>query len=99
LDAHDVVQEAVEESDEVIVRFTVAEGAELDGTTLGDAAVGTETGMAVVAVRRPGDETEWVVQPGPETDLQAGDVLLATGTRAAAERLAELAGDAVEFAS
>ncbi len=97
LDAHDVLQEAVEESDEVIVRLTVAAGAPLDGTTLGASAVGTQTGSAVVAVRRPGDETEWVVQPGPETDLRAGDVLLATGTRAAAEKLAELAGDDVEF--
>jgi uncharacterized protein with PhoU and TrkA domain len=88
LDTHVVVQEAVEESDEVIVRETVEAGSALDGATLGGREVSTETGMSVIAVRRP-DETadEWVVQPGPETAVSAGDVLLAKGTRASANRL------------
>ena len=93
LDTHVVVQEAVEESDEIIARTAVAAGSALDGTTIGERAVKTETGMRVIAVRRPGDEgDEWVVQPGPTTDLVAGDVLLAKGTRAGADRLRELAG-------
>ncbi|QDX40405.1 potassium channel family protein [Salarchaeum sp. JOR-1] len=91
LDTHVVVQEAVEESDEVIVRQTVDAGSALDGTTLGERAVKTETGMRVIAVRRPDTDDEWVVQPGPDTALRAGDVLLAKGTRAGAERLDALA--------
>jgi len=106
LDTHVVVQEAVEESDEVIVRTTVAADAALDGTTLGDAAVKTETGMRVIAVRRSdgadvdahagfraSSDGNWVIQPGPDTALRAGDVLLAKGTRAGSERLRMLAGD------
>ncbi|MFB6086463.1 MAG: potassium channel family protein [Halodesulfurarchaeum sp.] len=92
LDSHVVVQEAVEESDEVITRVTVEAGSALDGTTLGERAVKTETGMRVTAVRRPvegGDE--WEIQPGPETELRAGDVLLANGTRSGAEILETLA--------
>ncbi|MFC3477551.1 potassium channel family protein [Halobacterium litoreum] len=93
LDTHVVVQEAVEESDEVIVRVDVADGARLAGATLGDEQVETATGMRVIAVRRPGEDgDEWVVQPGPETAVRAGDVLLAKGTRAGAERLREFAG-------
>ncbi|AKH96743.1 potassium channel family protein [Halanaeroarchaeum sulfurireducens] len=93
LDTHVVVQEAVEESDEIIARTSVAEGSDLDGTTIGERAVKTQTGMRVIAVRRPGAEgDEWVVQPGPTTDLKAGDVLLSKGTRAGANRLRELAG-------
>ncbi|GGL28060.1 potassium channel protein [Halarchaeum grantii] len=104
LDTHVVVQEAVEESDEVIVRVAVAPDSDLDGTTLGDAAVKTATGMRVIAVRRPeadadaasglraDTEDAWVIQPGPATALRAGDVLLAKGTRAGAERLRALAG-------
>ncbi|MFC7201265.1 potassium channel family protein [Halospeciosus flavus] len=106
LDTHVVVQEAVEESDEVIVRVEVAEGSDLAGTTLGEAEVKTETGMRVIAIRRPeshlGEEKtyttsvhpsdEWVVQPGPETKVRAGDVLIAKGTRAGSDRLADLAG-------
>ena len=92
LDAHPVVAAAVEESDEIIVRITVGEGADLDSETLGDLLLQTETGMRVIAVRRPGDETEWVVSPGADTELRAGDVLIAKGTRAGAERLSALAG-------
>ncbi|GAD53394.1 potassium channel protein [Halarchaeum acidiphilum MH1-52-1] len=105
LDTHVVVREAVEESDEVIVRVTVAPDGPLDGTTLGEAEVKTETGMRVIAVRRPDGETDatddgldtgsddlWAIQPGPDTALHAGDVMLAKGTRAGADRLRALAG-------
>jgi uncharacterized protein with PhoU and TrkA domain len=93
LDTHVVVHEAVEESDEIIVRVPVQPESDLDGTTLGDRAVKTETGMRVIAKRRPVEGgTEWTVQPGPRTDIEAGDVLLAKGTRAGATILRELAG-------
>ncbi|MFD1526941.1 potassium channel family protein [Halolamina salina] len=97
LDAHPVVAAAVEESDEVIVRLTVAEDAEIAGHTLGDLELGTETGGRVIAVRRPGEETEWVVSPDADTRLSAGDVLVAKGTRAGTERLSAMAGDPREF--
>jgi uncharacterized protein with PhoU and TrkA domain len=97
LDTHAVVQQAVEESDEVIVRLAVAPDARLADATLGEEAVKTETGMRVIAVRRPGEENdEWVVQPGPETRLHPGDVVLAKGTRAGASRLSKLLGDDYE---
>ena len=107
LGSHPVIAEAVKESDEVVVRLTVGPGSDLDGATLGGRMVKTETGMRVIAVRRTGrtdvtDESvttetvtrerdDWVVSPGPETELRAGNVLLAKGPRAAAERLAALA--------
>ena len=97
LDAHPVVAAAVEESDEVIVRLTVSEGAEIADRTLGDLELGTETGCRVIAVRRPGDEQSWVVSPDAGTRLSAGDVLVAKGTRAGAERLSEMAGDPRKF--
>jgi len=99
IDAHPVVAAAVEESDEVIVRLSVAANAPLAGTTLGEEMVKTQTGMRVIAVRRGRDEDgdEWVVQPGPETELRGGDVIIAKGTRAGSERLSELVGDTREF--
>jgi uncharacterized protein with PhoU and TrkA domain len=93
LAAHPVVAAAVKESDEVIVRLTVADGSDLAGTTIGDQMIQTETGMRIIAVRRGGTEGDWVVQPGPRTELGAGDVLVAKGTRAGTARLGELAGD------
>ncbi len=95
IDAHPVVAAAVEESDEVIVRLTAAADAPLVGTALGDRRVRTETGSRVIAVRRPDDE--WVLSPGPETVVTAGDVLLAKGTRASADRLADLVGSDRSF--
>ncbi|MFB6136854.1 MAG: potassium channel family protein [Halobacteriaceae archaeon] len=95
LGTHPVVAAAVEESDEVVVRLTVASDAHLAGQTLGEAAVGTETGMQVVAVRRAAAD-EWVVTPGSETRLRAGDTVIATGTATGAELLADLAGEDLE---
>jgi len=97
IDAHPVVAAAIEASDEVIVRLSVAPDAALAGTTLGDEDVKTRTGMRVIAVRRGDDDAEWVVQPGPETELRGGDTIIAKGTRAGAERLGELVGDEREF--
>ncbi|SHG50457.1 potassium channel family protein [Halobaculum gomorrense] len=126
LEAHPVVAEAVEESDEIIVRIVVGEDSELTGATLGDREVKTETGMRVIAVRRGGTDAdgddaetdeggddaetdkgkdgsdddgsgEWVVSPSARTRLRAGDVLIAKGTRAGAERLTALAGAPEEF--
>jgi uncharacterized protein with PhoU and TrkA domain len=95
LGTHPVVAEAVLESDEVIVRETVERGSRLAGTTLGDGTVADETGMRVIAVRRPREGgNEWEVSPGPDTALSAGDVVIAKGTRTGAERLAALAAPA-----
>ena len=88
LGTHPVVAEAVKESDEVIVRTTVAPGSELDGVTLGDRMVSTETGMRIIAVHRP--DGDWVVSPGPTTELRGSDTIIAKGTRAGSERLDEL---------
>jgi uncharacterized protein with PhoU and TrkA domain len=100
LSTHPVVAEAVRESDEIIVRATVADDSDLAGRTIGDAAVKTQTGMRIIAIRRSAGESErtgreggeWVVSPGPATPLRAGDVLLAKGTRTGAERFADLTG-------
>lgn len=108
LGSHPVIAEAVKESDEVIVRLTVAPDSDLDGATLGGRMVRTETGMGVIAVRRTTHEAvtvesvtdesvtevrdDWIVSPGPDTELAAGDVLLAKGPQTAAERLRTLAG-------
>jgi uncharacterized protein with PhoU and TrkA domain len=89
---HPVVAEAVRESDEVIVRREVESGAELDGATLGELTVKTRTGMRIIAVRRtdPAADESWVLSPGPETRLAAGDVVLAKGPRGGVDRLAGL---------
>lgn len=90
LGTHPVVAEAVEESDEIIIRREIHGESVLDGTTLGEEQVSTKTGMRVIAVHRGSKGDEWVVSPGPETELRSNDVIIAKGTRAGAERLTEL---------
>jgi uncharacterized protein with PhoU and TrkA domain len=87
IDAHPVVAAAVQESDEVIIRAEVGGDATLAGRSLGEQAVQTETGMRVIAVRRAAG---WVVQPDAATTVAAGDILIAKGTRAGADRLRTL---------
>jgi len=53
--------------------------------------------MRIIAVRRPGEETSWVISPDASTDPVPGDVLVAKGTRAGAERLSKIAGDPQTF--
>jgi uncharacterized protein with PhoU and TrkA domain len=98
LSAHPVVAEAVQESDEVIVRAEVAPGSPFDGTTIGDQEVQTATGMRIIAIhraedsdRRTREDSNWVVSPGPDTTLGAGDVLIAKGTRSGTERFTDRA--------
>jgi uncharacterized protein with PhoU and TrkA domain len=93
LATHPVVAEAVQESDEVIVRVAVEPGSRLVGTTLGERSLATETGMRVIAIRRAGEASEWVVSPTSRTAVGGGDVLIAKGTRAGAERLAAAAAE------
>jgi uncharacterized protein with PhoU and TrkA domain len=104
LGTHPVVEEAVRASEEVIVRLTVAPGSALDGATLRDEMVATETGMRVIAVHRAEEGATargrvgrerggWVVSPRAETELHGGDVLVAKGTAEGAERLRGLAGE------
>lgn len=88
VDVHPVFEQAVEESNEVIATVEVEEESALDGATLGDREVETDTGMHVMAVRRGSD---WVFSPTATTPLGHGDVVIARGTRAGAERLRGLA--------
>jgi uncharacterized protein with PhoU and TrkA domain len=116
---HPVIAEAVLESDEVLTRSVITPESDLDGVTIGEEMIKTETGMRVIAVRRAGSSresstqgrllsggsengagsggqrvrNEWVISPGPETELHAGDVLIAKGTRAGAERIDALTGN------
>jgi uncharacterized protein with PhoU and TrkA domain len=116
---HPVIAEAVLESGEVLTRSVITPESDLDGVTIGEEMIKTETGMRVIAVRRAGSSresstqgrllsggsengagsggqrvrNEWVISPGPETELHAGDVLIAKGTRAGAERIDALTGN------
>ncbi|MDL5361879.1 potassium channel family protein [Halalkalicoccus sp. NIPERK01] len=89
IDVHPVVELAVQESDEIIARVTVDPGSRLENTSLVEGVPESDVSMNVLAVRRP--EEGWVLVPDADTELQAGDVLIAKGTRTSAGTFRDLA--------
>jgi uncharacterized protein with PhoU and TrkA domain len=89
IDVHPVVELAVQESDEIIVRVAVGEGSTLDGTSLVEGVPQEDVSINVLAIRRP--DEGWVLVPDADTEIRAGDVLIAKGTRTSAETFRALA--------
>ncbi|SNZ06982.1 Uncharacterized conserved protein, contains PhoU and TrkA_C domains [Natronoarchaeum philippinense] len=88
IEVHPVVELAVKESDEIISRIEVEPESRLVGSTVVDGIPDTEVSMSVIAIRRP--EEGWLLVTDAETELAAGDVLIAKGTRTSAEAFEEL---------
>lgn len=57
------------------------------GRPMGDTRARTLTGTSIVAIARDG---QIIPSPGPETILQAGDVIVAVGTRKGLDALVEI---------
>ncbi|WP_440010580.1 cation:proton antiporter regulatory subunit [Halomicrococcus sp. SG-WS-1] len=74
--------------DAIIEWVDVSEDSPLAGATLGDAGVWSDTGATVLAVQR-GRETH--TTPNPDFAVEAGDVLVAVGTRAEQNALEDIA--------
>ncbi|WP_123623536.1 potassium channel family protein [Halorubrum sp. CSM-61] len=86
---HPVVEMAVQESDEIIVRTVIGEGSDLDGTRVEDGIPATDISTSVIAIRRP--DEGWLVGHDIDTTLRAGDAVLSKGTRTSAEEFGALA--------
>ena len=89
IEPHPILAMAMRESDEVITRVEIAPGAEMDGKTLGDLDLETETGMYVMAVKRGG---RWTYYPKPKVTLGAGDLIFARGSKSGEELLLKMSG-------
>jgi uncharacterized protein with PhoU and TrkA domain len=92
-EVHPVLSAAVEESDEVVIKLTVAPDSPADGKTLGALQLETETGMFILAVNRGG---RWTYRPRDTYTLRGGETVLATGAPEGLEPLAELFGQELE---
>jgi len=89
IDVHPVVDAAMQESDEIIARVTIESGSRLAGTRITDGVPDTDVTMSVIAIRRP--DEGWLLVADAEETLEAGDVLIAKGTRTAASKFGSLA--------
>ncbi len=90
----EAMRAALPEAVETLVRGVVAEGSAYAGRTLVDIDLESETGVRVIALRRG---EEWLLNPGPETRIEAGDVALLRGPDATIGEVVEsLTGDTYE---
>jgi uncharacterized protein with PhoU and TrkA domain len=91
---HPVLAVALGETDDVVVRYPIAPGSDVDGTVLTGSAIGDDTGFHLLAVRRVG---RYVYRPRGRVTLKAGDEILATGPWEGRQKLARQCGyDLVE---
>jgi uncharacterized protein with PhoU and TrkA domain len=85
---HPVLSMVIQDADETVERVVVGEGSSIEGKTLKEARIPEETGMWVLVVRRG---ERWM-RPRPETVLQAGDVIIASGYAEGEEDFMKLVG-------
>ena len=86
---HPILGIALGEADEVAVRFPVAVGSTVDGSTLKDLQLNIEPGFTVLAIRRGGG---YVYRPRGPVRLAAGDELIASGREEGQVLLAAMCG-------
>jgi len=87
LEPHPVLRLAIKEAEETVIHVQVSEKSPLVGKSLKEAQIHEETGMWVLAIKR-GERWE---RPKPETVINAGDVLIASGYADGEEALRRLA--------
>ena len=87
MDIPAIFKEAMRETNEVLTLISVSENSPLNGKTLGEARVESNTGMHVVAIKR---KNEWITKPTANTKIYSGDLLIAKGTREGEQELLKL---------
>jgi uncharacterized protein with PhoU and TrkA domain len=87
LKPHPILKLAIEEAEETVVRVQVSPTSTLVGKSLRKAQIHEETGMWILAIRRG---NIWM-RPKPNTTIEPGDVLIASGYAEGEEDLETLA--------
>ncbi len=85
----DALRADLRHADEVSGRVKVREDAPAVGASLRDLSLPVETGMWVLAIRRG---SEWEFDPGPDSVISEGDVLVYQGPEEGVNLIREIAG-------
>ena len=88
LGEHPVIQMSIQESEATIEMATVSEKSILVGKTLGQLALGSHTGMYIIAIKRG---SQYIYGPSRDTVILAGDSLIAKGPEESADFFLDLA--------
>jgi uncharacterized protein with PhoU and TrkA domain len=87
IEPHPVLKLAIKEAEETVIQACVTEGSPLIDKTLKEVRVPEETGMWILAIKR-GEKS---LRPKPDTKIQLGDILLASGYAEGVKDLQRLA--------
>lgn len=87
---HPIIAQALSQADEIVADAIVHAGSQVEGRSLGELRIHTETGMEILAIEKA---EKWVYRPRSTRKLQTGDRLLAIGPEEGAPRLRQLCGD------
>ena len=90
IEPHPVLKLAIREAEETVTQACVTEGSPLIDKTLKEARVPEETGMWILAIKR-GEKS---LRPKPDTIIQLGDGLIASGYAEGVDDLKKLASPA-----
>jgi len=84
---HPVLKLTIKEAEETVTQACVTEESPLVNKTLKEARVHEESGMWVLVIKRGGK----CLRPRPDSRIQAGDILIASGYAEGVENLRKLA--------
>ncbi len=86
IEPHPVLQLSIREAEETVAYVPVTKDSQLVDKTLAEARIPEETGMWILAIRR-GNKS---IRPKPDSKIEAGDVLIASGYAEGVESLKKL---------
>jgi len=84
---HPIYQSFLDEAEEQVEKSKVKGDSEFDGKTIGELDVSKEVGCYIRAIRRG---NKWICNPGKNTKIHKGDILIANGSESSLERLSEM---------
>ncbi|MEM3536538.1 MAG: TrkA C-terminal domain-containing protein [Candidatus Bathyarchaeia archaeon] len=87
IEPHPVLKLAIEEAEETVTFASVAANSPLVSKTLRESRIPEETGMWILAIKR----NDKCIRPRPDSKIEAGDVLIASGYAEGKEDLKKLA--------
>ena len=87
IEPHPVLKLTIKEAEETVTQACVTDNSPLMDKTLKEARVHEETGMWVLVIKRGGK----CLRPRPDSKIQAGDILIASGYAEGVEDLKKLA--------
>lgn len=87
IEPHQILRLTIEEAEETITYAPVAENSPLVNKNLREARIPEETGMWVLAIKR----RDKCIRPKPDSKIQVGDILIASGYAEGVEDLKKLA--------